>query len=178
VRSGELRKQAWDQAPGTGPFMCLQSYCRGPATFNPRRLRIRTGRRYFVISTNSLNTANKQATEALGDSADNPDFIETLPRRGLRFIAPVTNEMEQREDCRWCERSVPLRSRKIVVTGNCSARCGNRRRTALRARVKCGISREGHHRSRDSPIRLATQYSRTLREGLSVEWSNHPSLAC
>ena len=27
--------------------------------------------------------------EALGDSADNPRFIETLPRRGYRFLAPV-----------------------------------------------------------------------------------------
>ena len=36
-----------------------------------------------------LNTAIKRLRFALGDSADNPVFIETVPRRGYRFIAPV-----------------------------------------------------------------------------------------
>src|SRR6266849_10159838 len=45
----------------------------------------------FVDFDNSLNTAVNKLREALGDSADNPRFIETLPRRGYRFIAPVTN---------------------------------------------------------------------------------------
>ncbi len=44
----------------------------------------------FVDFDNSLNTAINKLREALGDSADNPRFIETLPRRGYRFIAPVT----------------------------------------------------------------------------------------
>jgi hypothetical protein len=36
-----------------------------------------------------LNTAINQVRSALGDSAANPKFIQTLPRRGYRFIAPV-----------------------------------------------------------------------------------------
>lgn len=36
-----------------------------------------------------LNTAVKKVRQALGDSADNPRFIETVPRKGYRFIAPV-----------------------------------------------------------------------------------------
>jgi len=36
-----------------------------------------------------LNTAVKKVRQALGDSADNPVFVETLPRKGYRFIAPV-----------------------------------------------------------------------------------------
>src|SRR5271170_4884893 len=44
----------------------------------------------FVDFDNSLNTAIKKLREALGDSADNARFIETLPRRGYRFLAPVT----------------------------------------------------------------------------------------
>jgi hypothetical protein len=36
-----------------------------------------------------LNTAINQLRSALGDSAANPRFIQTLPRRGYRFIAPV-----------------------------------------------------------------------------------------
>jgi len=37
----------------------------------------------------SLNTAVRKLRAALGDSAENPIFVETLPRRGYRFIAPV-----------------------------------------------------------------------------------------
>src|SRR5262245_34478567 len=44
----------------------------------------------FVDFDNSLNTAINKLREAFGDSADNPRFIETLPRRGYRFVAPVT----------------------------------------------------------------------------------------
>lgn len=43
----------------------------------------------FVDFDHSLNTAIMRLREALGDSSDNPRFIETLPRHGYRFIAPV-----------------------------------------------------------------------------------------
>src|SRR6188768_207397 len=44
----------------------------------------------FVDFEHSLNAAVKRLRAALGDSADNPRFVETLPRRGYRFIAPVS----------------------------------------------------------------------------------------
>jgi TolB-like protein/DNA-binding winged helix-turn-helix (wHTH) protein/Tfp pilus assembly protein PilF len=43
----------------------------------------------FVDFDHSLNTAIMRLREALSDSSDNPRFIETLPRHGYRFIAPV-----------------------------------------------------------------------------------------
>src|SRR6185436_2106450 len=43
----------------------------------------------FVDFDNSLNTAINKIREALGDSVQDPHFVETLPRRGYRFIAPV-----------------------------------------------------------------------------------------
>lgn len=43
----------------------------------------------FVDFENGLNTAIKRLRESLGDSADNPIFVETVPRRGYRFMAPV-----------------------------------------------------------------------------------------
>src|SRR5687767_8473785 len=43
----------------------------------------------FVEFENGLNNVISRLREALGDSADNPRFIETLPRRGYRFLAPV-----------------------------------------------------------------------------------------
>jgi DNA-binding winged helix-turn-helix (wHTH) protein len=43
----------------------------------------------FVDYDHSLNAAVNKLREALGDTADNPRFIQTVPRRGYRFIAPV-----------------------------------------------------------------------------------------
>jgi len=43
----------------------------------------------FVDFDNSLNTAINKIREALGDSAEDPHFVETLPRRGYRFIAQI-----------------------------------------------------------------------------------------
>src|SRR5215813_2248667 len=43
----------------------------------------------FVDFDHSLNTAIKRLRDTLGDSADNPIFIETLSRRGYRFMAPL-----------------------------------------------------------------------------------------
>src|SRR5215468_10111289 len=43
----------------------------------------------FVDFDHSLNTAIKRLRDTLGDSADNPIFVETLSRRGYRFMAPV-----------------------------------------------------------------------------------------
>ncbi len=44
----------------------------------------------FVDFDKSLGVAVLKVREALGDSATNPTFLETLPRRGYRFIAPVS----------------------------------------------------------------------------------------
>ena len=44
----------------------------------------------FVDFEHSLNAAVKRLRAALGDDAENPRFVETLPRRGYRFIAPLT----------------------------------------------------------------------------------------
>lgn len=43
----------------------------------------------FVDFDRNLNKAVRKIREALGDNADTPRFIETLPRRGYRFLAPV-----------------------------------------------------------------------------------------
>jgi len=45
----------------------------------------------FVDFDHSLNTAVNKIREALGDSASSPRYVETLARRGYRFIAPVTS---------------------------------------------------------------------------------------
>jgi cholera toxin transcriptional activator len=51
----------------------------------------------FVDFDHSVNTAINKVREALGDSASSPRYVETLARRGYRFIAPVQNEVSHRE---------------------------------------------------------------------------------
>jgi len=46
----------------------------------------------FVDFETGLNTVIKRLRETLGDSADTPKFIETIPRRGYRFVAPVEGD--------------------------------------------------------------------------------------
>ncbi len=50
----------------------------------------------FVDFEHGINTAVKKLREALEDSGDNPRYIETLPRRGYRFIAPVEADGERK----------------------------------------------------------------------------------
>jgi DNA-binding winged helix-turn-helix (wHTH) protein/Tol biopolymer transport system component len=49
----------------------------------------------FVDFDHGLNAAMKRLRDALGDSADNPRFVETLARRGYRFLAPVNDSAPQ-----------------------------------------------------------------------------------
>src|SRR5581483_12318345 len=44
----------------------------------------------FVDFDNSLNTSINKLRDVLGDTSGSPRFIETVPRRGYRFIAPIT----------------------------------------------------------------------------------------
>src|SRR5258708_285364 len=46
----------------------------------------------FVDFDHSLNTAVMTFRDSLGDSAEKPLYIETLPKRGYRFVAPVSLE--------------------------------------------------------------------------------------
>jgi TolB-like protein/DNA-binding winged helix-turn-helix (wHTH) protein len=62
----------------------------------------------FVEFDDGLNTAIKKLRAALRDSADNPRFIETVPRRGYRFLAPVTTRVSvQQTDAGETEQSSP-----------------------------------------------------------------------
>ncbi|MDE3202430.1 MAG: winged helix-turn-helix domain-containing protein [Acidobacteriota bacterium] len=49
----------------------------------------------FVSFDEGLNTAIRKLRVALGDSAESPRYIETIPKRGYRFIAPVSVQGEE-----------------------------------------------------------------------------------
>jgi len=93
LRSGELRKQGVRIKLQEQPFHVLTVLLQRPGEVVTREeLRNQNWPAdTFVDFDNSLNTAINKLREALGDSADNPRFIETLPRRGYRFIAPVSS---------------------------------------------------------------------------------------
>src|SRR5215472_11920693 len=93
LRAGDLRRQGKRLKLQDQPFQVLEVLLQRPGEVVTReQLRSQIWQQdTFVDFDNSLNTAINKLREALGDSADNPRFIETLPRRGYRFIAPVTS---------------------------------------------------------------------------------------
>lgn len=93
LRSGELRKQGKRVRLQEQPFQVLTVLLQRPnAVVTREKLRSQIWPQdTFVDFDNSLNTAISKLREALGDSADNPRFIETLPRRGYRFLAFVND---------------------------------------------------------------------------------------
>ena len=52
----------------------------------------------FVEFDHGLNTAIKKIRQSLDDSVDTPQFIETLPRQGYRFIGSLATDPDRRED--------------------------------------------------------------------------------
>ena len=93
LRAGELRKQGLQIKLQEQPLRVLVVLLqRAGEVVSREELRAQIWPAdTFVDFDNSLNTSINKLREALGDSAENPRFIETLPRRGYRFIAPVTS---------------------------------------------------------------------------------------
>ncbi len=91
ARSGELRKNGVKQKIQGQPFEVLVALLERPNEVVTREdLRARLWPQdTFVDFDHSLNTAINKVRDVLGDTASNPRFLETLPRRGYRFIAPV-----------------------------------------------------------------------------------------
>jgi TolB-like protein/DNA-binding winged helix-turn-helix (wHTH) protein/Flp pilus assembly protein TadD len=90
-QAGELRKSGVKLKLQDQPFQVLMTLLDKPGMVVTREeLRKKLwDTDTFVDFEHSLGTAINKIREALGDSAENPRFIETLPRRGYRFIAPV-----------------------------------------------------------------------------------------
>ncbi len=89
--SGELRKHGLLIRVPAQPFKILAIFLDRPGEVITRdELRKSLWpAETFVDFEHSLNSAVKKLRESLGDSAENPRYIETLPRVGYRFIAPV-----------------------------------------------------------------------------------------
>jgi len=93
LRSGELwvrgkRLRLQDQ-----PFQVLRVLLerRGEIVTRDELKQILWPADTFVDFDDGLNTAIRKIRDALADSAEKPRFIETLPRRGYRFVGQVTD---------------------------------------------------------------------------------------
>jgi TolB-like protein/DNA-binding winged helix-turn-helix (wHTH) protein/Tfp pilus assembly protein PilF len=91
LRTGELRKQGLKVKLHGQPFQVLAMLLECPGELVTReeiREKLWPGDT-FIDFEHSVNSAIKRLREALGDDPVTPRFIETLPRHGYRFIAPV-----------------------------------------------------------------------------------------
>src|SRR5918995_5672671 len=89
--TGELRKRGIKLRLQGKPLQILQALLEQPGEVVTRdELRRRLWPSdVFVDFESGLNTAANRLRITLGDSAENPRYIETLARSGYRFIAPV-----------------------------------------------------------------------------------------
>lgn len=91
LKACELRKHGLRLKLSEQPFQVLVLLLGKPGEIVTREeLRARLWQRdTFVDFDHGLNNGVMRLREVLGDSSENPRFVETVPRRGYRFIAPV-----------------------------------------------------------------------------------------
>src|ERR1700675_2406427 len=91
LRTGELTKLGKRVRLQEQPFQLLAVLLEKPGELVIREeLRERLWPKTLVDFDHGLNKAISKVREALGDSAENPRFIETVTSRGYRFLADVT----------------------------------------------------------------------------------------
>jgi len=128
IGTGELRRAGLKVKLQEQPFQVLIALLEQPGELVTREeLRSRLWPEdTFVDFDHSLNAAIKRLRDALGESADAPVFIETLARRGYRFIAPVngssaaeagiTQASEQSRSFLWTHRtSIAFVSSTVII---------------------------------------------------------------
>ncbi len=94
VQTGELRKDGVKLKFSGQPFQVLAILLERPGDVVTREeLQKRLWPDTFVDVERNLNTAVNKIREVLGDSAESPRYVETLPRRGYRFIAPIETDL-------------------------------------------------------------------------------------
>jgi TolB-like protein len=92
LQAAELRRKGVRIKLQEQPFQILLMMLERPGEVVTREeiCRCLWTDRTFVDFTHGVNTAMMKLRRALGERADKPVYIETIPRRGYRFIAPVT----------------------------------------------------------------------------------------
>jgi DNA-binding winged helix-turn-helix (wHTH) protein/Tfp pilus assembly protein PilF len=91
LRSGELRREGIKVRLQDLPFRALTHFVTHPGVVIPREefRQALWPADVFVDFDQGISSAIRRLRDALGDSADNPIFIQTIERRGYRWIAPL-----------------------------------------------------------------------------------------
>src|SRR6201998_1977114 len=91
LRAGELKKSGLRIRLQEQPFQVLAMLLEKRGELVTREeLREKIWGRTIVDFDHGVNKAINKIREALGDSAENPRFVETVARRGYRFLSGVT----------------------------------------------------------------------------------------
>jgi len=145
----------------------------------------------FVDFDHSLNSAVTKLREALGDQAENPRFIETLHRRGYRFIAPVEGHVDAPEMGTGSQRDTD--SARVTVSAKAAAANAIRLRwklifptvvLALAVAISFYFHRTPKITNQDTIVlgdftntTGDTVFDGTLRQGLAVQLEQSPFLS-
>ena len=116
VRTGELRKRGVKQRLQGQPLQVLEKLLKRAGDLVTRE-ELRTeiwAADTFVDFDHSLHNAIARVRETLGDSAESPRFIETLPRRGYRFIERVQEVGEENASPRARVDAGPIQSLAVL----------------------------------------------------------------
>jgi TolB-like protein/DNA-binding winged helix-turn-helix (wHTH) protein/Tfp pilus assembly protein PilF len=115
LKAGELRKKGFRVRLQEQPLQVLALLLQHPGQIVTREEFRHTlwNDGIIVDFDHSLNTTVNKLREALGDTADSSRFIETLPRRGYRFICPLNCEIQAADviappSARWRRPWVPF----------------------------------------------------------------------
>ena len=98
--TGEVRRRGVKVKLQGQPFAVLALLLERPGELVTREeLKERIwGAETYVDFDQGLNKAIKKIRAALGDSAEQPKYVETLPKRGYRFIAPLNSSHPESEN--------------------------------------------------------------------------------
>ncbi len=123
LRAGELRRNGSKVKLQEQPFQILTMLLARPGEIVTREELQRKlwPTDTFVDFDHSLNAAIRRLRDALGDSAENPRFVETVSRRGYRFLIPI-NVPVNRASAVWARpvpssTANPKHGRMIAVAG-------------------------------------------------------------
>ena len=96
TRSGELRRHGLKIRLPEQSFQILRTLLMRPGDVVTREelKQVLWPAETFVDFEVGLNSAVRKLREALDDSAESPRFVETVPRRGYRFVAPLTSSVQ------------------------------------------------------------------------------------
>ena len=100
IRAAELRRNGTRVRLQEQPFRILTALLERPGEVVTREeVRKRLWPNDTVVEvSHGINAAVQRLREALGETAEGPRFIETLPKRGYRFVAPVQFTMSSRPE--------------------------------------------------------------------------------